>query len=1060
MALKYSFNKNNEFVIEDYDKAKTFASFLPGIAGIDGIPMWSFYVNRGQCLGSFGVRDKDSTIMEFFPANTMYKNIELQGFRTFIKYRNEIHEIFSSMSRDIVDRRMIIEENILKIEEINKTLDIKVVVTYFTMPKESFAAIVRKVQIENLSEEEKEIEVLDGLTQILPYGAKNNEYQAMSNLLRAWFDVHNLNNKIPYYVLRAATDDSAEIGQISGGNFYISFSDRSSELIKPIVDMDVIFGSNTSLTWPEGWNCNFEEFVNRKQVVQNKASGGFTPLKSVLKDKMSICTIIGHASSLDTISERKDNFNFEYVNKKEQEARELVELLSEDTATKTSSHLFDKYIDQCYLDNILRGGYPLIFKAGDKNYVYHVYSRKHGDLEREYNFFSIEPAYYSQGNGNFRDVNQNRRNDVLFKPQVKDFNVKQFMNLIQADGYNPLSVKGSTFTLNKNEIDKILNLVSSSKEGFKKIISGKFTPGQIITYITDNHVEISVSKEELLYKILESSEQDYEAEFGEGYWVDHWTYNMDLIESYLNVYPDELEHFAFEDCSYRFFDSPVRVLSRADKYVLVDGKVRQYGAILEDKEKCSRLGINAKSTNWLKTQNGLGKIYETNVYVKLVSLALNKFVNLDSLGMGIEMEAGKPGWNDAMNGLPGIFGSGIGETAELKRIVDFIIKLSSEFDKKIAIPCEMCKLLKKVYELLSDNLEGKLEDFNYWDETSNLKESYREEIRFGIDGKEEVLTTKEILSIFKKFNEKLNRGLERSLDYGNGVYPTYITYEASKYEVLDGKTNPVNGYQNVRVKEFRCNPLPLFLEGPARTLKIIKNREKAEKMYAAVKKSPIYDNKLKMYKTSVSIEELSNEIGRARAFTAGWLEREAIFLHMEYKYLLAMLKSGLYDEYFNDIKTTLVPFLDPEMYGRSTLENSSFIASSVNPDENVHGRGFVARLSGSTAEMLSMWSIMMAGQEPFIFEKGELKFRLKPIIPGWLFDEKGKVSFKFLGNTEVIYHNPKKQKTYGTDSVAVKKIVLSMTGGKRINIDGDVIGEPFSKNVRNGEVTSIEVYFI
>ena len=25
--------------------------------------------------------------------------------------------------------------------------------------------------------------------------------------------------------------------------------------------------------------------------------------------------------------------------------------------------------------------------------------------------------------------------------------------------------------------------------------------------------------------------------------------------------------------------------------------------------------------------------------------------------MGIEMEAGKPGWNDAMNGLPGLFGS-------------------------------------------------------------------------------------------------------------------------------------------------------------------------------------------------------------------------------------------------------------------------------------------------------------------------------------------------------------------------------------------------------------------
>ena len=85
-------------------------------------------------------------------------------------------------------------------------------------------------------------------------------------------------------------------------------------------------------------------------------------------------------------------------------------------------------------------------------------------------------------------------------------------------------------------------------------------------------------------------------------------------------------------------------------------------------------------------------------------------------------------------------------------------------------------------------------------------------------------------------------------------------------------------------------------------------------------------------------------------------------MHMTYKYLLSLLKAGLYDEFFSEIKTSLIPFLDPAVYGRSTLENSSFIASSVNPDPHVHGRGFVARLSGSTAEFLSMWITMMAGK--------------------------------------------------------------------------------------------------
>ena len=32
------------FVIENYGKKSTFASFLPGISGLHGIPLWCFYV--------------------------------------------------------------------------------------------------------------------------------------------------------------------------------------------------------------------------------------------------------------------------------------------------------------------------------------------------------------------------------------------------------------------------------------------------------------------------------------------------------------------------------------------------------------------------------------------------------------------------------------------------------------------------------------------------------------------------------------------------------------------------------------------------------------------------------------------------------------------------------------------------------------------------------------------------------------------------------------------------------------------------------------------------------
>ena len=1058
MSVKYDLNEKNQFVIEDYDKAKTFASFLPGIAGTDGIPMWSFYVNRGQGIGSFGIKDKDSTIMEFSPAVTMYKNIELQGFRTFIKYEGKIHEIFSSMSSDSVKRKMIIEKNVLRVEEVNDTLKIKVSVTYFTMPKENFAAIVRKVDVENLDKLEKSIEILDGLIQIIPFGMSNGAFQAMSNLSRAWFDVTNLQNNIPYYKVRATTGDTSEIGEVNKGHFYLSFTSESKGLLAPIFDIDVIFGSNTSLTKPEGWDCSVEELLNRKQVPENKISGGFSAVDTVLKDKFTICTMIGHISSEELINKRKNDFTLEYIENKEREAIELVDSLVKDVATKTSLEAFNQYVEQCFLDNTLRGGLPLIFKAGEKNHVYHVYSRKHGDTEREYNFFSLEPAFYSQGNGNFRDVNQNRRNDVLIYPEVKDFNVKQFMSLIQADGYNPLSVKGSTFALMENALHSLLELVIDDKDGIEKILKSSYTPGKLINYIAENNVKLTISKEEFLQRALEASEQNYEAEFGEGYWSDHWTYNMDLVDTYLKIYPDTLEQFAFRDNTYRFFDSPVRVLKREEKHVLTKGKVRQYGAILEDEEKCHHLGISEKATNWLKTKNGFGDIYETNLYAKLISLALNKFVTMDPYGMGIEMEGEKPGWNDAMNGLPGLFGSALNETAELKRVVEFVIEVSSKYDKEFKLPIEMVELLNSAEEVLDQYISGNINDFNYWDKVATAREEYRDKIHYGINGEEKSLSTKRILEVFNKFNNKIEQGLSKALQYGNGIYPTYLTYEATKYEVLEGKVNPVNGYQNVKVKEFECKPLPLFLEAPARILKSMEDKNAAAALYKAVKESNIYDRKLKMYKTSEPIDAMGNEIGRARAFTAGWLEREAVFLHMEYKYLLAILKSGLYKEYYEDIKTALMPFLDPAVYGRSILENSSFIASSVNPDESLHGRGFQARLSGSTSEVLSMWFIMMAGKKVFTYENDELKLTLSPILSGEFFSEEGKAGFKFLGKTEVTYYNPKKADTYGDNGVSIEKIVLTTTQGETVEFQGDTIGAPYAEAVRNGKVKTIDAY--
>jgi len=71
--VSYRLNVNGGFFIENYNYSKPLANFFPGIAGKYGIPMWVFYVNRGQGINSFGTDGKDAAILEFQPANKAWQ---------------------------------------------------------------------------------------------------------------------------------------------------------------------------------------------------------------------------------------------------------------------------------------------------------------------------------------------------------------------------------------------------------------------------------------------------------------------------------------------------------------------------------------------------------------------------------------------------------------------------------------------------------------------------------------------------------------------------------------------------------------------------------------------------------------------------------------------------------------------------------------------------------------------------------------------------------------------------------------------------------------------------
>ncbi len=1065
---KALFDDQGRFVLDDFARMRPFSSFLPGIAGPLGIPMWAFYVNRGQAIASFGIENKDNPIMEFEPANKAYQTTPYTGFRTFLKLKSgadsTLYEPFAPWNN--ADRtRMHIGMNELALQATSAAHGLQTEVLYFTLTGEPFAGLVRQVRVTNVGDAPLALEIMDGMPRVMPYGVDNRGLKHTGRTLEAWMGVLNVEEGVPFYRLQASAGDTAQVSEIQAGHFYLVF-DGAGQRLLPFVDPVVVFGQNTALSQPDGFVArSLRDLSRRTQITTGRTPCGFFGAEALLEpsEKTTLYAIIGRAGKLDSVRRQTARLaQPSYVARQRQEAEQLVNQLTDVVATGTSSARFDAYVRQTFLDNVLRGGWPLILGNKEAPTVYHIYSRKHGDLERDYNDFNVAPEPYSQGNANYRDVNQNRRCDVLLQPEVGAFNVLSFLGLIQADGYNPLVVEGTRFTLSPDHRADVLDLVERPDE-LEPLLTQRFTPGQLLRTIADQELRLKVSPEALVAQVLTHAEQHVQATFGQGYWIDHWTYNLDLIESYLAIYPDRREELLFGK-QVAYFDSSAVVQPRAEKYVLITRGVRQYGAVVQDEEKAALIAARSESPNLVRTAHGQGEVYRTSVFAKLLGLALIKFATLDPLGMGMEMEAGKPGWYDALNGLPGLFGSSLCETYELERLLTFLIEAAEQTEvATVELPLEQFDLLQDVTGALRRwrSSPAADRDVEYWDTAATARETYRDRVRLGFGGEMESLSAADLTETLTALRAKVQGGIERAVDGNDGVPPTYFAYEVTDYEMIadpDGHTKrDQQGRPYVRARRFDPHVLPLFLEGPVHALKIEEDLADARALYGRVKGSPLYDRKLAMYKVNAPLEGESHEIGRCRAFTPGWLENESIWLHMEYKYLLELLKAELYEAFYQDLKRALICFQDPAVYGRSPLENSSFLVSSAHPDKSLHGAGFVARLTGATAEFLSMWRVMMFGQQPFFLRDGALCLAFRPALPGWLFDEAGTLRSTFLGHTDVVYHNSDRVDVF-PDRASTARMVLRSRDGTTVDLPLAVVEAPYARQVRLGRVERIDVF--
>jgi hypothetical protein len=1070
---KHTALQDDGFHLADFNSSRPFSSFLPGIAGTGGKPMWVFYTNRGQCISSFGVRDKNGAMLEFYPANKAYALTSLLGFRTFLQTKdasNTLYEPFQISPGSGYTQRLIVRPEEIEIEEAHQSLGLRVRVVYFTLPQESLPALVRSVTVENIGTESLQANVLDGLPQVVPFGLQASPLKAMSRTMEAFAEIRHVTEHLPFFKLKVEPSDKPEVQWIEGGFF--TFTMHQGQSVPVVVDPDLVFGTDTSFRTPLAFlaQSDINAYQSRRETLTGSAFAQIA-LSLAPGQSSSWDSYFGQVPAWEVARTFRERVAASpgYAAGRRVVNAQLIKSIGERFAVLAGPPALDPYTQQAFLDNTLRGGQPVVVPGVSGARVFHTFTRKHGDMERDYNFFELAPSYWSQGNGNFRDVNQNRRSENFTYADVGTSNIETFFNLIQLDGNNPLVIQSEKFCLSEEAMQQLASrwhLAQTDKWQTK--LGTPFSPGQLMESLVKAYgtPEISQPWFEL---IIGRADKVQDAIHGEGYWVDHWIYNLDLLDSYVALFPDQLGKLLFGQRLYTFYDNEHVVKPRSKKYVLrADGTIRQLHCVHKDVEKAELIAARTENSRLMRDKHGVGNIYRSTLFEKIVCLLTVKATLLDPFGIGLEMEAEKPGWCDALNGLPGLFGSSTHEAYALQRAIAFVrtglaIKDSSQ---AIELPTEAADLIRSVTRILT--AADPHDFFATWDMLASVREVFRHITRLGIAGTTEPFTSTALSEFLDAVQSTLGRGLAKAKD-ANGLPISYFIHEIARHDVLppehsghDADDEAPADY--VCARKFRHKPVSTFLEGSVQALRTVSSAVEAKALYSAVRDSMLYDVKLGMYRVNAPLDDMSFEIGRSKIFSPGWLENESIFLHMHYKFLLETLRSGLHAEFFADLQQGLVAFLDPATYGRSPLENSSFIASSRFPDAKVHGVGFVARLSGATAEWISMVLHMGLGAAPFVVEASELRFKPQPVLADWLFTNQASggfaansFGFKLFGHTWVVYSNPMRQNTFGQDAVSPVAFELAYADGETQTHTGDSLPEPLARDLRDGKLRSLVI---
>jgi hypothetical protein len=274
-----------------------------------------------------------------------------------------------------------------------------------------------------------------------------------------------------------------------------------------------------------------------------------------------------------------------------------------------------------------------------------TFSRRHGDPSRPWNQFSIN-LRHADGRrrldfqGNWRDIFQNWEPLAWSFPMFLPGMIARFLNATTADGYNPYRV---------------------TREGIEWETPAPDHPWANI-----------------------------------GYWSDHQIiYLLKLLELAVDFAPELLPELLHQPL-FSYADVPYRIRPYAD--LLADP---QHTIVFDRQREAAVAGRVRELGGDGKLVAVGGAVYHVTLLEKLLVLLLAKLVNLVPEG-GIWMNTQRPEWNDANNALVGK-GLSVVTAAYLRRYIVFCRSLFARSSAAVRLSSEVTELLAAVSAALEEH---------------------------------------------------------------------------------------------------------------------------------------------------------------------------------------------------------------------------------------------------------------------------------------------------------------------------------------------------------------------